>query len=583
MTRVWGLTGGESAGNAMGVNLVIFRRCLQVWARAAICLGVFVLFAAEARAVSLSLVTNNISMPSGRTFQMPLTGSDPDGLPLKYSATVSNKKGVTAALAPSSNRSLVLNVSGVNSNNQAFTGNVVLQLFEDLTPHTTARIIDLVNSNFYNGLLFFRVISNFVAQAGGATNDLNFSSGVTFDDEYVKTLTYVGFGQLAMANRASPTGQNSTHDSNDSQFFITDVDLSVGNPTNVSPEFLNFEQPIFGQLTSGFDVFSEIMSTPVGANPSSGEDSLPLSNVVINTATIITNSQDGVLRLTAAAKFTGVVNVTVSATNAENQVATEMFSVKVIVDTNNNSPAFLGPIPSNIVLTQNTVASFILQTTDIDGDHVLIADGYAGSFQTLTNIATTFDIHSGQIWFSPDVALTGVVSLAMGVRDATHNFDTQVFGLDIIPRSASPTMMITSLRGVVQDASKPQGDSVSVSGTFAFIGASDQTFSSNDILVLMLGDPSAPFTVSVGPDSIGWKFHNGTVNAKAVVAAGLSSNVNVLAQFNSRSGTFRINIKKFDFPAAISNQVQIGIALGNNYVTDVRTWIQTTPGLFVPP
>jgi hypothetical protein len=125
-----------------------------MWARMAVCFGVFGLFAVEARAVSLSLVKTNITMPAGRTFQMPLTGSDPDGLPLKFSARVSNQKALKTAMAPSSNRSLVFNVSGVDANNQPFTGNLVLQLFEDLTPHTTARIIDLVNSNFYNGLIF---------------------------------------------------------------------------------------------------------------------------------------------------------------------------------------------------------------------------------------------------------------------------------------------------------------------------------------------------------------------------------------------------------------------------------------------
>lgn len=546
--------------------------------------------------MSLTLVVTNITMPSGRTFQMPLTGSDPDGQPLKFSATVSNKKALTAVLAPSTNPSLVFNVSGVNSNNQAFTGNVVLQLFQDLTPLTTGRIIDLVNSNFYNGLIFQRVIAGFVAQGGGSTTDVNFESGMSFDDEYVSSLIYDGFGQLGMANQA-PT----RHDSNNSQFFITDVILSIDNPTNPSPQNLNFEQPIFGQLTSGFDVFSEIMSTPVGSNPNNpNEISFPVSNVVINTAMIITNSQDGVLRLTAAPKFTGVVNVTVSATNAEDQVATEMFSVKVIIDTNNNSPPFLGPIPSDIVLTQNTVASFILKTTDIDGDPVLIADGYGDSFlstmslqttQPLTNIFTTFDLHTHQIWFTPDVALTGVVSVVIGVTDPAHDpnlnvqnpgYDTQIFSLTFLRRSASPTMMITSLKGSVQDSTKPASDSVNVSGKFTFIGESDHTFSSNDVMALMLGDPTNPFTISIGPENTGFKFRNGDVNVSASVIPGFSSNVTVSAQFNRRSGTFKIKLKGIDFPVAISNQVQIGIALGNNYGTDIRTWIEKGPGSFVP-
>ena len=589
MARVWSLTGGESEGNAMRVNPLIFRRSLQLWARAMVCFGVFILFAVEAHAVSLTLVTNNITMPRGQTFQMPLTGSDPDGQPLRFSATVSNKKGVTAAIAPRSNPSLVLNVSGVDSNSQPFTGNLVLQLFQDLTPHTTGRIIDLVNSNFYNGLIFHRVITNFVAQAGGATTNANFESGMLLDDEYVASLTYDGFGQLGMANQGA-----NNHDSNDSQFFITALGLSIDNPTNTSPESLNFDQPIFGQLTSGFDVLTDILFTPVDTN----NNDRPLTDVVINTATIITNSQDGVLRLTASAKFNGEVTVTVSATNAENQVATQTLQVKVIIDSNNNSAAFLGPIPSSVVVTQNTAVTFLITTTDIDGDRVVIADGYLDQpSQGLTNIVATIIPatkrvpNTNRIWFSPDVTLTGAVGLIIGARDSSHSFDSQAFTLTFLPWSASPTMSITSLRGTVKDGSKVGGDSVSVRGKFNFIGESDHTFGSNDVLVLTLGDPTNPLMISLTPDSKGWKFHDGSVNAREHVISRVtsnlnsvvSSNVNASAQFNRRSGAFNITVKGFDFPTPIStNQVQIGIALGNDYVTDVRPWVEKGPGIFVP-
>ena len=168
-------------------------------ARTALCICVVVLFVAEARAVELTLVRTNVTMPSGRTFQMPITASDPDGQPLHFAATVSNKK-VTAVFAPTSNRSLLINVSGVDATNGAFTGAMVLQLFEDLTPVTTARIIDLVNSNFYNGLTFHRVIQGFMAQGGDPLGNGTGGSGVTFDDEFVSSLIYDGFGQLGMAS-----------------------------------------------------------------------------------------------------------------------------------------------------------------------------------------------------------------------------------------------------------------------------------------------------------------------------------------------------------------------------------------------
>jgi|GEM_PF-2294390 cyclophilin family peptidyl-prolyl cis-trans isomerase len=551
-------------------------------ARTALCICVFVLFVAEAGAVELTLVRTNVTMPSGQTFQMPITAFDPDGQPLHFAATVSNKK-VTAVFAPSSNRSLLINVSGVDATNRAFTGAMVLQLFEDLTPLTTARIIDLVNSNFYNGLLFQRVIKGFVAQGGGATNDPNFESGVTFDDEYVASLIYDGFGQLGMANGASSSGNNSTHDSNSSQFFITDVDLSIDNPTNTSPKSLNFEQPIFGQLTSGFDVLADIMSTPVGLNDQS-ELSAPLSNVVINTASIITNSQDTVLRLTAAPKFRGTVTVTVSATNAENESVTQALQVNVITDTN-TSPAFLGPIPSNITVTQNVAAAFVVTSTDIDGlpTHPAVEDLDTGAYPT--NMIVTYNSKTKLISFSPDLTLTGVVDMIVGVTDDIHNYDTQNFTLTFLPWSATPTMTIVPLKGSMQDSGKPFGDRISVSGTFSFNGGSDQTFGSNDVLELTLGDPGSPLTLEILPNNGESRLSKGVYSGKARgIISGFSSNVTVSAQISIPKGTFTISASNFNFPVPLTNQIQVGIALGNDYGSDVRTWVGTkTPGVFAPP
>src|SRR5579862_98555 len=130
---------------AMNSSISLFFRPLRRLARPGICASVLVAFAAQVHAVSLSLWTNSIVMPENRTFQMPITASDPDGQPLKFVAKVSSKS-VTAVFGTNSNPSLVINVSGVDATNGAFTGDMVLQLFQDLTPLTTARIIDLVNS-----------------------------------------------------------------------------------------------------------------------------------------------------------------------------------------------------------------------------------------------------------------------------------------------------------------------------------------------------------------------------------------------------------------------------------------------------
>jgi cyclophilin family peptidyl-prolyl cis-trans isomerase len=562
------------------VSTLSFRRPLQALAHTVICVGALVVLAAPAGgAVSLTLWTNNIAMPENRTFQLPITASDPDGQPLHFAATVSSKK-VAAVFAPSSNRSLLIKVSGVDSNNNPFTGNLVLQLFEDLTPLTTARIIDLVNSNFYNGLLFQRVIKGFVAQGGATATNLNFESGVTFDDEYVKTLTYDGFGQLVMANEAP-----NTHDSNDSQFFITDVDLSIDNSTNTSPESLNFEQPIFGQLTSGFELLAEIMTTPVGPNPNDpSEISAPLSNVVINTATIITNSQDAVLRLTAVPKFHGTVTVTVSATNAENKSVTQALQVNVITDTNTSAP-FLGPIPSNVTVTQNVAAAFVVTSTDIDGLPTRFAVEDLDTSAFPTNMFVTLNPKTQLISFSPNLTLTGTVNMIIGVTDSIHAYDTQKFTLTFLPWSAIPTMTVVPLKGSMQDSGKPLGDRISVSGTFSFNGGSDHRFGSNDVLELTLGDPGSPLNLEIVPNDGDTRLSNGVYSGKARgVISGSSSNITVSVLISIPKGTFTISASNFNFPVLLTNQMlQVGIALGNNYGSDTQTWVQTKPGTFVLP
>src|ERR1019366_830730 len=98
----------------------------------------------------------------------------------------------------------------------------------------------------------------------------------------------------------------------------------------------------------------------------------------------------------------------------------------------------------------------------------------------------------------------------------------------------------------------------------AFVGESDHTFGSNDVLVLTLGDPTNPLMLTLTPDRTGWKFRNGAVNARehviSMVTSNLSSvvssNVNASAQFNAARGTFSIAVKGFDFPTPITtNQV----------------------------
>ena len=133
---------------------------------------------------------------------------------------------------------------------------------------------------------FHRVIDNFMIQGGDPSGNGTGGSGTTFSDEFNVNLTFNSEGLLAMAN--------SGDDTNDSQFFVTDTDLSLAQ----MPQHLNFDHTIFGILTSGFDTYQKIITTPVTG-------STPNNQVKITSASVFTDTQNGVLRLSTPSDFTG--------------------------------------------------------------------------------------------------------------------------------------------------------------------------------------------------------------------------------------------------------------------------------------
>lgn len=109
-------------------------------------------------------------------------------------------------------------------------------LFEDLAPITTGNFIKLVEEGFYNGLIFHRVIPNFMIQTGCPEGTGRSGSGKTIEDEFGPGLKHDKPGIFSMANAGPNTG--------DSQFFITHV------PT----PWLDGKHAIFGEVIEGLDV-----------------------------------------------------------------------------------------------------------------------------------------------------------------------------------------------------------------------------------------------------------------------------------------------------------------------------------------
>lgn len=128
-------------------------------------------------------------------------------------------------------------------------GNVEIKLFEAVAPKTCENFKGLIAKGYYDGLIFHRVIKQFMIQGGDPTGTGRGGEslwGQEFADEFSPSLTFNKPGILAMANRGPGT--------NGSQFFIT---------TTATP-WLNNKHTIFGEVVAGYDIIQKIENTEVG-------------------------------------------------------------------------------------------------------------------------------------------------------------------------------------------------------------------------------------------------------------------------------------------------------------------------------
>jgi cyclophilin family peptidyl-prolyl cis-trans isomerase len=119
-------------------------------------------------------------------------------------------------------------------------GVMLVDLHADLAPVTVNNFIFLARQGFYDGVLFHRVIADFMAQTGDPTGTGTGGPGYRFKDEFDQTLRHSGPGVLSMANAGPNT--------NGSQFFLT----------HVATPWLDGKHSIFGQVVEGLDVLSSI-------------------------------------------------------------------------------------------------------------------------------------------------------------------------------------------------------------------------------------------------------------------------------------------------------------------------------------
>jgi len=142
-------------------------------------------------------------------------------------------------------------------------GNIKVKLYDNLVPITAGNFKKLAEQEFYNGVIFHRVIKDFMIQGGDPTGTGTGGPGYSISDEFDPSLRHNKKGLLSMANSGPNTGG--------SQFFITLI------PT----PWLDNKHAIFGEVIEGMDVVEAIGNVETGAGDK------PLNDVVIKKAYVV--------------------------------------------------------------------------------------------------------------------------------------------------------------------------------------------------------------------------------------------------------------------------------------------------------
>ncbi|MEM6979602.1 MAG: peptidylprolyl isomerase, partial [Planctomycetota bacterium] len=361
---------------------------------------------------------------------VPIDGYDPEGGPLTISVSVADPSLLEATVLQN-NRSVRLDMVGYDD--------MVFELFEQRAPNASGRIATLVNQGFYDGIIFHRVDDGFVLQAGDPNGTgVGGSSLGSFDDDFHPDLRHTSTGVLSFAK--------TTDDTNNSQFFITET----------STPWLDFNHSVFGILTEGEEVREAISGVDVDG------DDKPLIDVVINSAELFEDTENGVLMLKALAT-SGSTDVTVTITDEDNNSFSRTFSVDLAATANNGQP-YLLPLASDPVFTAGANGTIQLQSLDVDGDPVQY-----GILTQSPDVSASINATTGEITIDPGT-FVGTTSITVGVAAVSgqgSNLDSQEIPVTFtnsttVNAPASLDLLATSDTGAEDD------DNITNAGTMTF-------------------------------------------------------------------------------------------------------------------
>ncbi len=354
----------------------------------------------------------NISVPSQEGYQVPLDASASGAASADFTVT-SNNPDIQATIAQGP--FLTFSISHTPAANQPgdptiTDGLVTFQLFQDLTPKTTALFESFVNSGYYTGKTIHRINdafsgtaspTNVVIQGGSPNGDGTGNSGLPgtpYGLELNQQLAFTQAGSLAVAH-------SSAANSNDTQFF-----WDTGPQTGLNYQYTIFGQQVFGQQTN--ELLADVATEE---NTSLNEKSQPISPVTINSATITTSAPYGVIHINTTGASPGeTANITVTSIDpTDNTSVSQTFTVTVTANSTPPPSTFAftplaSPVTQNIISPTPGPSQVDLQVTN---NNTKATTAFTTSYQIVSQpkhgTLSDFNASTGTVTYTPDPGYFG--------------------------------------------------------------------------------------------------------------------------------------------------------------------------------